>query len=396
VTVCQPGTTTCVTVPNVQVDTGSSGLRILSSALTGVNLAQINDGSGDNLNECTEYGDGSFNWGPVSLATVQIGGETASQVPAASGGTANSGIPIQIISTFAVPKAVLAANQCVASSTTPNENTVATFGANGILGVGTESEDCNSAGVNYCDNSTDVSNYGTNYWLCTAAGVCSESPVPDYYQIWNPVATFSSTDTNGVLFTLQSVPAAGAATVSGTLTFGIGTESNNAIPGGATVYERDQYGNLPEATFNGVNYYDVNSTATAYANPTFLDTGSEVYFFSDATTLTSATGVSTTTCTTGSADGLYCPASTLSLSFTVYGSNGTSGTTNLSIGNAQSLLTANPSFAAFDNLGTPGGTDPSNDDFDLGLPFFFGKTVAVGIAGATTGSPDNAYGYWAF
>ena len=40
VTVGTPGTTTCQTVDGILVDTGSSGLRILSSALTGVTLPQ--------------------------------------------------------------------------------------------------------------------------------------------------------------------------------------------------------------------------------------------------------------------------------------------------------------------------------------------------------------------
>ena len=142
VTVCEPGTTTCVPVPNVLVDTGSVGLRVLSSALAGVTLSQINDGSGDYLNECTEYGDGSFNWGPVSLATVQIGGETASQVPAAAGGTANMGIPIQVISSGNVPTNVTGSGQCASSTSTPDDDTVAALGANGILGVGNFAQDC--------------------------------------------------------------------------------------------------------------------------------------------------------------------------------------------------------------------------------------------------------------
>ena len=34
VTVCVPGTSTCQTIPNIAVDTGSMGLRVLKSALT--------------------------------------------------------------------------------------------------------------------------------------------------------------------------------------------------------------------------------------------------------------------------------------------------------------------------------------------------------------------------
>ena len=45
VTVCVPSTSTCQTVPNVLVDTGSTGLRILSSALT-ISLTQQNGSSG--------------------------------------------------------------------------------------------------------------------------------------------------------------------------------------------------------------------------------------------------------------------------------------------------------------------------------------------------------------
>ena len=149
--VCTPGTSTCVSVPNVLVDTGSVGVRILASAITGgVTTTPITDSSNDVLNECTMYGDGSFNWGPVELATVQVGGETASGVPVSAGGTANTGIPIQIISTYTVPTAVQNAGQCVPSPTTPDEDTVVTFGANGVLGIGVETQDCVYGGVNQC------------------------------------------------------------------------------------------------------------------------------------------------------------------------------------------------------------------------------------------------------
>src|SRR5271170_3523533 len=54
VTVCVPGTSTCQTVDNVLVDTGSSGLRILSSALT-VALPQQNASSGNPVFECFPF-----------------------------------------------------------------------------------------------------------------------------------------------------------------------------------------------------------------------------------------------------------------------------------------------------------------------------------------------------
>ncbi|MGA7321505.1 MAG: DUF3443 family protein, partial [Candidatus Sulfotelmatobacter sp.] len=63
VTVCVPGTTTCQTIDGVLVDTGSSGLRILSSALT-LSLPQQNASDGNPVVECLPFVSG-YTWGPV-------------------------------------------------------------------------------------------------------------------------------------------------------------------------------------------------------------------------------------------------------------------------------------------------------------------------------------------
>ena len=64
VTVCVPGSTTnCQTISGILVDTGSSGLRILSSALT-VSLPQQTNSSGNPIAECAAFADG-ITWGPV-------------------------------------------------------------------------------------------------------------------------------------------------------------------------------------------------------------------------------------------------------------------------------------------------------------------------------------------
>jgi hypothetical protein len=203
-------------------------------------------------------------------------------------------------------------------------------------------------------------------------------------QAWNPIAAFSSADTNGAVLQLPSVPAGGFPSVNGTLTFGIGTDNNNAIPGNASVYELDSYGNFNSLVYNGVTYTSSNSYGS------FLDSGSNSLFVLDPTTLTTATGVTTTTCAD---NGYYCVTSPLSLNITVSGSNNvTSPSETLSIANADTLL--NSTNAALDNLGaTSGGTGTSTDSFDLGLPFFFGRTIFVGIAGTNTTYPN---GYWAF
>jgi hypothetical protein len=53
----------------------------------------------------------------------------------------------------------------------------------------------------------------------------------------------------------------------------------------------------------------------------------------------------------------------------------------------------NTGFAAFDDLGGDSGTGASSDYVDLGLPFFLGRSVIVGIAGSNSAYPN---GYWAF
>ena len=80
VTICAPGRSTgCQTIDGVLVDTGSTGLRVLSSALT-LSLPQQVGASGAPIVECAQFLDG-FTWGPVQTADVKLAGEQASAVP---------------------------------------------------------------------------------------------------------------------------------------------------------------------------------------------------------------------------------------------------------------------------------------------------------------------------
>lgn len=79
VTLCVPGTSTCQTIDGVLVDTGSSGLRIVSSLLT-IALPQQKAPSGSPVAECLQFL-GSYTWGPVQTADVQIAGEKAASTP---------------------------------------------------------------------------------------------------------------------------------------------------------------------------------------------------------------------------------------------------------------------------------------------------------------------------
>ena len=338
VTVCVPGTSTCQTVDDVLVDTGSYGLRILSSALT-VSLPQQKAADGNPVAECLTFV-GSYTWGPVQTADVQLGSETASSVP------------IQVLSDtdYHVP------DGCT-SSGDPSADTLDTLGANGILGVGLFAQDCGSP----C-----LASYN-QYFECPSSG-CVYIPgagEPLDQQVVNPVALFAK-DNNGVIVELPSVPSGGEPSVSGSLVFGIGTESNNTL-GSAKVYS------APEAafttTFNSQTYPE-----------SFIDSGSIALFFPNTTGIAEC----------GSeASGFYCPAAPVNLSATNE-AGGVSGTVDFTIADADSIFNAND-FAG-DLGGVPIGT-PTNY-FDWGLPFFFGRNVFVAIDGASTSGGTGPY--WAY
>ena len=126
VTICAPGASSnCQTVDHIQVDTGSSGLRIIASVLSpALALRQQTDASGNPVVECAQFVDG-FSWGPVKIADVRLAGEVAASVP------------IQVIGD---PAFTNVPASC--SNTGPPENTVDAFGANGVLGIGLFVQDC--------------------------------------------------------------------------------------------------------------------------------------------------------------------------------------------------------------------------------------------------------------
>ena len=341
VTVCVPGTSNCQTIPNVQIDTGSEGLRILSSQVS-LPLPQATDSSGSPLGNCVVFVDTSFVWGPVATADIQMAGEKASSVP------------VQIIADPSFPAAPAACN-----SGGPNLNTVATLGANGIIGLGVFQQDCGPA----CAPGT--ASPPAVYFACPNSG-CSVTTAALQSQLQNPVWMFPQ-DNNGILISLPTVPADGTASVSGSLIFGIGTQSNNAL-GAAQVYTTDGDGNF-STIFEGLNY-----------SGSFLDTGSNGIFFLDPVT------VGIPDCGGGNS-GFYCPASTTNFTATNSGLNGNSGPVSFSIANADSLFNTNN--AVFNDLGgeNPGG-------FDWGVPFYLGRNVFTAIQNQST--PAGPGPYWAY
>src|SRR5262249_17586102 len=148
-------------------------------------------------------------------------------------------------------------------------------------------------------------------------------------QVQNPVWLFPQ-DNNGVIISLPPIDANGAASVMGTLVFGIGTAANNGL-GNAQVYATDAQGNFI-TMYNGKSYPG-----------SYLDTGSSALFILDSLTL----GIPTCAANTAAA-GEYCPASTVSYTATTLGFNGASGPVSFSIANANAL--ANSNNWAFNNL----------------------------------------------
>jgi hypothetical protein len=356
VKVCVPGTSTCQDIDHVLVDTGSSGLRLLANDGTAggelsLTLPQQVDTAGNAIVECTQFLDG-FTWGPVAIADVQLAGEKASR------------IPIQVISekNFSVPSAC--------SSLGVDESTLeGSFGllTNGILGVGVFREDCGGA----CALAPNSGNPGA-YWACSSPGSCTVASVPTSAQVTNPVAMFP-VDNNGVIVQLPSVPPAGAPSVSGSLVFGIDTQSNNGL-GSAAV--------LPMSSSTLVTLFNGSS----YSN-SFIDSGSNGIFFLSS----SVTGIPV--CSGGSGmSGFYCPSNTMSFSAANQGSNGiASAPFQFSIANASSLFSG--SNYAFGNLGGPAfsGSSHASVGFDWGLSFFFGRNVYSAIEGRSTSRGNGPF-----
>ena len=379
VEVCNPGsTTTCATIPNVQLDTGASGLRILASApgVSALNLKPVTDTSSNPVDECIQFGDGTYIWGPVVQANVVMAGETASNVP------------IQIIDSGTSP--TNAPSACAAGGG-GNLGTSTALQANGILGIGATIQDCGSS----CAQTTSVPPI---YYLCPATG-CTTASLPTATQVSNPVTFFNSSDINGVMLTMGQLTSP-AATASGTLYFGVGSQSDNALTSNVKVYALA--GNLIE----GGLYYSINAVYNGTAYPALIDSTGIYNYFLDAGTVAAApAGTGIVSCITNTV--LYCPPSAVTLvtlPFTAQDAIGGSATVNLAIGNGDSLYATSAAKgganAAFANLAGGLALGQANDYVNLGMPFFYGRTVYVGIGGEVPPSgvaiSTHALGYWAF
>jgi hypothetical protein len=115
----------------------------------------------------------------------------------------------------------------------------------------------------------------------------------------NPVADFMS-DNNGTIISLPALPAGGQTSATGQLTFGVGTQQNNALPSNSNIVPLEQNG-LLTTVYKGRSF-----TFSA------IDSGSNMYYFPDSTIPTAIVW----------SDTWFGPPTPLSLSASLKASNG--------------------------------------------------------------------------
>lgn len=347
VTVCAPGTTTCQTINNILLDTGSSGLRVFASVfsttLQNSLPVLVNAQKTQAYTECYPYADGTADWGTVRVADIQMGGLKATNVS------------MQLIdSTWAkIPAG------CGQPDTSPS-----VAGYNGILGVGLFGPDCGAACVTN-------SNIGL-YYLCTATS-CTPSTMALADQIANPASRMPSGYNNGVITQMDTISSAGSVSAGGYLILGIGSAANNTPPSGAGIVTMptDAGGNF-RTTFNGQLF-----------TSSFIDSGSNGLFFPGASNLPQCGQNSIVA-------GWFCPASLTALTATQAGANGSpSVSVAFNIMSAETAAAQSNPNVMFNDIGAAtAGT------FDWGMPFFFGRTIYVGFENSSSSLGSGTY--WAY
>jgi hypothetical protein len=372
VNVCVPGTSNCQSIDHVLVDTGSIGLRVLANGSAGGEFAPgayplQTDANGNSIGECNLFVDG-FAWGSVSLATIQMAGETASTVPNSN----VPGVPIQIIGDARIPAVP---SSCSSQSAGIDESNLQGLGANGILGLGTFQQDCGPG----CVSNSPVPGV---YYACATNGTCNPTLLGLAQQVTHPVWVLPQ-DNNGVLVQLPSIPSGGTTAVMGSLIIGIGTQTNNGL-GSATVFNTNASAYFI-TDFNG----QTNSCS-------YIDSGSNALF------VPSSGNPLLVACSSNSpGSGFYCPASLLNLTAansSAANTNGSTGTVAFNIGNATTLFSNNNGQnVAFSELGAPNTPiSGCGGSVDWGLSFFYGRSVFTGIEQQPVTGTNYVGPFWAY
>lgn len=356
VTICNGPT--CVNVDHVIVDTGSFGLRVLQSAVSTLNLSPSSTGTGS-VAECAQFLDGTM-WGSVAQGSLTLGGE-----PAVS-------VPIQLIGDPAVGGSP---GDCTVLGR--DESTLSKIGGNGLLGVGQFVTDggpyfnCTSSttcyGPYYYCSTCGTPPAGKLYFSCTS-GTYASCPTPNnpiaVAPVVNPVPSLQG-DHNGVILQLPAIGSTGAATATGLLTFGVGTRANNSI---------SSY-SLLSVPSSGSYAGDFNATVQGTSYPwSFLDSGSNYNFLN-------LSGVPV------DSYGSYAPPAWTSFATTLSPNVGSGASISTSLDVIAGSQLQFGTNTAFNDIATTGAAGSQ----DLGLPYFYGRGIALVISGQSAGSNSGPF-----
>jgi Protein of unknown function (DUF3443). len=299
------------------------------------------------LSECLTFADG-WAWGSVDTADVTLGGRTIQNL---------------VLQVVGDPASGTAPSAC-STGNGPPENDVASFGANGTLGVGYFLEDCGSA----C--SEQVAGGGAApFYACSGTGGdqgCRPVTASTTSQPANPIARLSA-DNNGLELRFPAVGPSPLTSLTGTLLFGIGTQPDNGL-GTATLLAVDPNDGTISTTYKGTTFPG-----------SFIDSGSTAYYFPDSTIAPCSSS--------GVAPGFYCPPGPVAASAVIAGAGGGQAQVELTVGNAEQLFTSSPQAAVFPTLaGTIGELQLPDGTFDWGMPFFYGRSVFMLFESRSLGS----------
>ena len=152
--------------------------------------------------------------------------------------------------------------------------------------------------------------------------------------------------------------------MSGSLVFGVDTQTNNGLAGAQIFTVDPNYGYIT-SVFNG-------HALTA----SDIDSGSNGLYFSSAIT----------NCTLYPY--FYCPAATQTYSTVIQGMNTAQASIAFSVANTNTLFAnGNATFTAFNDL----AGSSSSTTFDWGLPFFLGRNVFVVREGENVGGSTDPF-----
>ncbi len=322
----------CKTVPNVMVDTGTTGLRLFRGAVADLDLEPVKDRSG---NPITNWGSASYSelWGPLHRAKVRLGKVTT-----------ETAIPVQL---FDLPKDGEALPQGYARV----DNRKATsFRFNGVLGIGPQRHHAAGYLVGVSDS-----------WYSRAPSRWVAQKVDRSQQLANPIAHFPAPYNNGSVITLPEVDLnSGAARVRGWLGLGIGEPTDGLFASGQRVLSHEFNDKLRFPAMLGER--QVELTARTSASGLLLDLAhlGIPKHASDA--------------------GVYDAKVPTTIKLAVpHGGAYVSLARPLYVGSTVDHVAAHPRHGALPMI----VAEPVRSDGPqvLGLPFYYGRTVATGLAG---------------